>query len=322
MPTIKLKFSDRLYGDMLNATYQLNLPSNFKTNKLRMFLEDIYFDDTYQTYDMAKNIYNIHIPEIQQPDSYSTSRNNTTDIIFTGKCDGFTATDINKSDITGFTIDKNLLKCNTLSVKISAPRWNFTPYSSNLDYPPSNLSADTMTFSNLNYGNGIYTLTGASYKYRAFDGDSNTNTMFYNYNMNTGEYTGSTYTTASSSNYYGSYLDLKLPSPILLNTYVVGTGGDTAKSLREWVLLGSSNNGSTWNFLHGSGASNKVAYQVLSFSTSNNTFHCDKYRLVALRTGNDTFNNWRDIGQIAELRLNGMRSPPFTDYTMTLKVCE
>lgn len=197
-----------------------------------------------------------------------------------------------------------------------------------LEYPPVNMSANSNTFSNLAYGNGTYTVAGTSGvsrdpAYFIFDGNSNTSANYYSglyggfATASNGDYYGNVFTTMSGSNYYGSHWTLTMPNPIVPTSYNIKPHGDICKALTQWVLGGSSNNGSNWQLLDYYPQSNNVAFKTVSRPiTTSQAFNM--YRIVALTIGNTTCStSFRDIPSVGEWRIYGFTNfaSPISDRT-------
>lgn len=127
-------------------------------------------------------------------------------------------------------------------------------------YPPAALTSNTLTtLSGQTYGNGNYVATcssifGTGYEaYKAFD---KTTDMWHNqfspYSATTGLYTGTTYsTTVGGTLVYGEWVDLLLPTPLILTSYSIQARGDQyyTETPAKWLIVGSNNGGSTWTIV-------------------------------------------------------------------------
>jgi hypothetical protein len=264
-------------GTNANATFKVNLPTEFLSDRLKVTLKN--FIPVYPT-GTDEGIVRVNMVGIDNPYSYSSSNGNTHRTLGT------------------FKLDDGLNKM----------------------YPPSNMTANSTTFSNLSYGNGTYIASGPSREapYLMFDGLSNTTANYWSggygahpnasNNSNKGMYNQSTFTTMSGSNYYGSPFNIQLPERVIPTSYTHQVAGDTGKMLTSWALGGSSNN-STWELLDYVPASNFGAWSIINRSVNTSNAY-NYYRIVALIVGHTTISTeFRDIPQVAEFRVYGNPNP-------------
>jgi hypothetical protein len=326
--TIILDFQDRIGGDIFNAQYSVNLSSYLKNGVCRVYFKHLIFDDAFDTDDTAKNIWNLQIPELYDPNSYSTSTRGTTSTIITHKVNGYYETGVERP----FYIDRDTLKCGVLNVRFSAPRWNLTAYTSNLPYPPAPMNASSVSFSNQPYGNGLYTASGPNRTgfWTSFDGNSNTGGTYWGgaYNAILGVISANFITTIDTgANIQGTDWDFKLPYPIILSHYSVQGSGDSCKSVSGWSLVGSSNNGTTWKLLDTKPQPDTTtSFELTQRTLSNNQLAFDYYRLVASAVGpagsGGSCAGFKDIPIIAEVKYFGRRPLPFTSYSLALDIVD
>jgi hypothetical protein len=124
-------------------------------------------------------------------------------------------------------------------------------------FPPRALTAptDTVTNAGLSKFNGAY-LAYASYDnnlnrpFRAFD--FNTDSFWISppeYNPTFTNRFGQRVTSDINNNlYYGHWIELQLPTPIYLYSYMLTTPADVYNTPSTWTILGSTN-GNQWNLL-------------------------------------------------------------------------
>ena len=152
-----------------------------------------------------------------------------------------------------------------LITPLTTPPWNVNVIAYNLtnnivatsynnfqglfSFPPGNLSTTsyTTTFSGLTYGNGSYITSASSQRNGAYTSNGayiNTvpTSVFLQYTM-----PATATTTDNNSNVYsGEWVQIQLPSAIVINGYSQYNNAGT--SVSGWALLGS-NNGTTWILL-------------------------------------------------------------------------
>ena len=182
------------------------------------------------------------------------------------------------------------------------------------NYPPSNMNADSLTFSNLLYGNGAYILSASTnfstannslYMYQAFNGVMNLSDGWsasaITYNSSTGAYQGAYSTTASGSNLLGEWLQIQLPQAIKLNAYSLAPrSGWLTRMSKDWYILGSTD-GFSWTIVD-----KRIGYiwadnSSVTFSNlTNATSTYNYYRIVTTTLGGA--DGWLNIG---EWQLNG-----------------
>lgn len=178
------------------------------------------------------------------------------------------------------------------------------------EYPPASLvtgvsgtNPSTTVLSNLAYGNGTYICNASSY-YSSLTLPCNpfsksgpgTPTYWtagnnYYYGANT-TYSGPTTalftTNVGSTNYYGEWVSLTLPGPIILSSYSVTTSQinqSGSQAIVSWVLVGS-NDGTTWYLVDSkSGVIWSTTLTVQSYTVSASNAY-SIYRIVPLQSYN------------------------------------
>ena len=119
----------------------------------------------------------------------------------------------------------------------------------------------------------------------------------------TGAYTGSISTTVQGvGSVLGEWIDLELPSPIILRSYSIQARNDAqyGQTPYEFRIVGSNDGGTTWTTADlQSGVSTTVANQANTFNCSTNNSSYSRYRIIITRVnpGGWTF------ASIAEWRL-------------------
>jgi Chaperone of endosialidase len=113
-------------------------------------------------------------------------------------------------------------------------------------------------------------------------------------------YGGATTTSIAGSNYLGEWLQLQLPSTVVITQYLIrpnGNGTFTTNAPSKFVIAGSTD-GSTWNLLDvRSNQSWPTATPVTYSNLSVNTPY-SYYRIVALNTFNTAVNIGASIGTL------------------------
>lgn len=138
------------------------------------------------------------------------------------------------------------------------------------------------------------------------------------YTFSTGLPTGDSIITATNgSNYSGRRLTLTLPSAIQLTSYSVQVWSDSPKNPTQWTLLGSRDSGSNWDWVHSHPYTNNSAFQVISYSLPSNTLPYRTYGVVVERVGQSFQGASRDFAQPAEIRLFGYSNPQLEYITTT-----
>jgi hypothetical protein len=275
-----LNSTDKMMGTNSEATFKINLPTEFTTQNLGLTMTN--FIPVYPT-GTIDGIVQVNMVGVENPHSYSSSNRTT-------------HRSLGMFELQGEGKGK--------------------------EYPPAALTDfPTTTLSNLQYGNGAYTLDAVNWVQprSAFTKVPVlfTQTANNTYNATTGVYIGATSITATNgSNYAGTQLKLTMPNAIRLTSYSVEAvwEGALGKTTSSWVLLGSSNN-SNWDVLHHQAQSNLTANQVVETPVSNSNLY-NGFMFVPLIAGNSTFSTGRDYAMITELRFFSQTKPQ-TGYTTT-----
>jgi hypothetical protein len=202
-----------------------------------------------------------------------------------------------------------------------------TTFVATVEYPPPTVpfTANSMTVAGAPYGNGAYVASASS----AYAGqpastvfDKMTGTTIDStwanataaYNTTTGAaattyQTTGTDATGSTVTYNGEWVQLQLPSAIVLRSYSLQNFKDRtlARAPKKWVLLGSTN-GSSWQYLDDE--SNITAfgllYRELTFNVTNAANAAYSYfRLVVqeIQPSNDGYVNVRQWRLFADSTL-------------------
>lgn len=134
-----------------------------------------------------------------------------------------------------------------------------------LEYPPLPMSANSTNFASAAYGNGLYIATASTSinaSAQPFTGfnkniaiaNTDWNSSTAGYNTSTGLYSANTYSTIiGSTTVYGEWLQIQLPSQIILKQYNISSASYTdttqlPKAPYSWQIAGSTN-GTTWSFV-------------------------------------------------------------------------
>jgi hypothetical protein len=184
-----------------------------------------------------------------------------------------------------------------------------------LSFPPAAMTSYA-TVLNSGYGQGTYVASasseyspgGATYPnaWYAFDKSASTSWVAANGGYNTSSpynYTGSVRTVdVNGTSYSGDWLQIQMPSSIILSTYSIKDSGDAQKGPGAWSILGSRD-GAIW-FLVDQRSGVAYSTSLLNFSvTSAQAF--TYYRMVITNaTGTGTFP------ELIEWTLNGTIEGP------------
>ena len=207
-------------------------------------------------------------------------------------------------------------------------------YQSNLIYPPSSVSliSNTITLSNNQLNNGIYTVSASSNlatAYLAFDNNTSTEfsiTSAYNNTsgtyVNTGIYITSTMVNTNSYlSFYkspqasgltlfkvdGEWIQIFYDRGFVANSFSIGgITANNGKYPKDFILAGSMN-GSNWFMLSSqSNISNYVTGSAKTFTFSNFTSY-NFYRLIVTKTVSDSSLS------IAELKFSGFANTVYAN---------
>ena len=170
------------------------------------------------------------------------------------------------------------------------------------------------------YGNGAYTASASSFytagneAFRAFDkitDDSNIwNTGTNSYAANTPYATATSFyqTTVGGTVYNGEWLDIVLPSSIVLSRYSLNSRSNSAfyaQSPSSWIIAGSNNGGSTWALVDSQSLKPfTYASQTQTFIISGNSSSYNEYRIIIQAVS----ASYQSYGSVAEWILYGALS--------------
>ena len=198
-------------------------------------------------------------------------------------------------------------------MSLSTIFFNSYVYAAYFQYPPIGMTTDVFNVYGNSYGNGQYVSTAPSngtlsgyQAYKAFDKDFTTWWNWITY-TGSGQYTGTgnvfsgtepfSYVYANKIN--GWWLQIKTPE-IVVTSYSITISGSTAneKAPVDWTLLGSTNNGLTWDIIETRTGVTWTSVQQEQFFTVTTTNAFSVYRLAITRTSaNDLgIQEWRLIG--------------------------
>jgi hypothetical protein len=182
------------------------------------------------------------------------------------------------------------------------------------EYPPNNLiTSNTTTVSGqFSAYNGTYTITASTSSNSPFNAFQENTTSYWesaaNYSLTSGNYVGTTtQTTDVNSNVYtGDYLQIQLPTSILLKCFSISGRQDVNLNLyrspRNFTVLGS-NNGTNWTLLHSESSLITWNYaDKIFYCNVSNTISFSYYRIVVMEicnsySGNATYSNYADISR-------------------------
>jgi hypothetical protein len=263
---VYLNSQDKMSGTNSEATFKVNLPCEFATQKLNLTLNN--FIPIYPTNTLS-GIVAVDMIGVENPYSYSSSTNTTH---------------------------------RTLGMFPLAD-------GASREYPPVALTGTTTNISGQAYGNGTYTVSGDfGSPEKVFDKGNSISTLTGFYNYNTGVYTGEFSITATNGfNYAGGRVQLTLPNAIHLTSYSVQVSSDVAKSISQWVMLGSIDD-LNWDLLHEHEQTNNTPNNVVSCDVNTSKLY-DRFMLIPQLVGNTTYSAYRSIAHIAEIRLYGSSTP-------------
>lgn len=234
------------------------------------------------------------------------------------------------------SLDISSSKVNKTLASLSAPTGSVISLDTKLsntllEFPPTELTANSTNITSASYANGTYiasasSTNGAFSPYLAFEStttfqsaDSFWSSTDPLYNATTGNYSGSVGTLAvNGTRYSGEWLQVQFPTAIKLSSFNIFPRQDssnwTVNSPRDFVLLGS-NNGSTWNLIYSTTTVNTWTTSSKTFSVStSNSFRF--FRLVTSRVGNDAGTTKTSVN-ISRLRFYGEPANKIAGTTLT-----
>lgn len=270
-----LNSQDRKQGTNAEASFNIALPTDFKSDKLKVCLNN--FIPNYPT-GTTNGIINVKMVGIENPYSYDSSNCTTHRILGT-----FSLAEGKPLEYPPAAMTANT---NTLS---------------NQTYGNGNYVAAVTSFAT---GNAYYCYNKGYVGYQLTTSFSCNNA----YTTNTGVYKGtsSNMTTISGSNYYGEYVTLTMPQSVQLTSMTYTTNQEYwNRNMNTFALGGSSNSGSNWDLLtSGSNVNWTVQYQSSNFPiTTSNSYNM--YRMVCTNVGNTGCNQYRDAWGIGEIQYYG-----------------
>lgn len=205
-----------------------------------------------------------------------------------------------------------------------------------LEFPSRELTANTTTITTGSYGTGTYIVTASSASgypaYLAFESTTlfNGSDSFWHsnavYNATTGVYTGAnTTTTQTGTTYSGEWIQLQLPTQLVLDSFSILPRQDSNlwlnRSPGSFVLLGS-NNGTSWNLIYSISGINDWTVSSKTFSVSYDKTGYTHYRLVSTIAGNSSASTIRDSIQISRLRFFGVSNANYAIDTVSSPILQ
>lgn len=277
--SIVLNSTDKLSGTNDKAQFKIDLPDNFKTNNLEIELHSFLVKNPVGC---SNGIINVEMTGVQNPFSYSSSNQNTHQILGTFN---------NLNAVQEYPPSALNSDSTALSNQVYA----------NGTYITAVTSAGTGS------GFHIFNKSYNSYQFTFGFGSNNA------YTSNTGIYSGINSTTMSGSNFVGEHVTLTTPKQFVLTKYDYTTTIEyNIRNGNTWAL-GGSIDGTTWNLIDTqSNQSWSLSNETKSYNISSNTTPYNKYRMICSKVGNtDVVSNYKNGWGISELRLYGfeLQSP-------------
>lgn len=193
----------------------------------------------------------------------------------------------------------------TLDEINTVENWIVSIFKTPIVYPVSRLTSNTTTITNRSFGNGVYTasasstFSGVEDAFSAFDEDASSQWTVSLYTLySNGNYVGSQSTTVSNVTIGGEWIQLQLPFPIRLRSYIFKTHDvDSYRMPRSWVIAGSTD-GTTWTLLD---SRSDQTLTVKNFYTSyvsgvSNTYRY--FRMIIRNLTNVIGNAWCSINEL------------------------
>ena len=175
------------------------------------------------------------------------------------------------------------------------------------EYPPVAMPGNTMTFSNISYGNGTYTVSaesesGTNYAWRAFTKSSNDSWITVSQFSSGSNYTG-TPIVLNGTSYPGPWISLSFVDTFCLESYEITPVGTIYP--KTFYVFGKTDSDTNWTLLDTqTGITTGWANTTPRvFTLSNNTTMMNAYMLVVTEivgTGTTTY-------RLAELKFNARR---------------
>jgi hypothetical protein len=276
---IFLNSTDKQSGTNADATFKVELPTEFTTQRLSVCLKN--FIPVYPT-NTDECIIHVNLIGIENPYSYTSCNQSTHRTLGTFPIG------------SGFS---------------SAKEYPPTSLSSNL----------VTTLSNQAYGNGIYTLSQTTSHsqgqlWKAFNKEKYTSNVAqsssFTYCNQTGVYISalSNNTTMSGTQYFGEHFTIQLPQSITATAYEIypSTNGWRYGAPTNFVF-GGSTDGTTWTLLD---AESNFSYTDCNprMFTINNSNPYSYYRILGRLVGNSNESNFRNSMAINEFVIWGFNS--------------
>jgi len=182
-------------------------------------------------------------------------------------------------------------------------------------HPPTSITNYTYTITGQLYGNGTYDISASSIVLtrRAWYAFNQSNELDDHWQTNggyeyfTGNFSRTTSTFASNTILSGEWLQIKLPIPIVLSSYVIVPRQDTynapRRSPRTWTLVGS-NNGLTWTIINNQSDIYWTTTDGKTFDTSYNNIPYSYYRIIINKVGNASLGDAESCA-IQDMYFNG-----------------
>jgi hypothetical protein len=169
-------------------------------------------------------------------------------------------------------------------------------------YPPAALTANRTVLSGYGVNSGTYicdastAATATEQPFRVFNWDNvtaaNTNwwasAQIYT-NNGSGAYLGSISTTVSGISYSGEWLQIQMPTSIVLKYYYLYVTSTTTQSWPKNFVLAGSNDGVSWALLDYETNTSPVINNSRLFTLPNNTQVFSYYRIIVLTIGTEFF---------------------------------
>ena len=222
---IYLNSTDRMSGTNRDATFKVDLPCNFKANKLNISLQ--HFILNYPT-NTAGGIIAVQMAGLDAPHTYSSSNQNTHRILGVFAIDEGRPVEYPPAPLTGTT---------TNITGQAYGNGTYTVATSSFETPNRAFDKD----------------------------DGSTVQSVNRYNYNNGLPTAGTTTTVGGFNIVGEWIDLIMPSSIRPSSYSMNIAGGSSRIATEWTLAGSRDNGTSWDLLHYSPYQDRPAWTNMVF---------------------------------------------------------
>lgn len=182
------------------------------------------------------------------------------------------------------------------------------------EFPPLALTGFLTNLSNASYGNGTYVSSSSTsnfgavapfFSYYAFDKTSNNDSLTWVtqgvYNTTTGAYAGVFTTSNDVSNYAGEWLQLQMPTPIMLSSVTIVPPVSTINRAPNGFAFFGSLDGTNWYQL--GQRFNGVTF--VSNTSQSFTINANQYYSYIRFVLNQTQPSGDGYGMISELRLFG-----------------